>query len=121
MTEMAYLQIARTLFESLFDEPIELDPTTTRHTKTGEFLAYWNDLQQDLRATLPPKQPGDLAYLRKTKYLSNLDPELSTGYEKLSIFRNNLIHGLSTPEPNQFEEKIRLIKSIRSKIQHSGT
>lgn len=116
----AYLQLARALFESLFDETVDLDPTTAQLTKTGSFLALWNDLQNDLKSLLPPKQPGDLAYLRKTKFLGNLSLQLRNQYEELSIFRNNLVHGLSTPDADQLDRMIEILKDIRRHLPNSG-
>jgi hypothetical protein len=112
----AYLQLARALFEGLFEEPIHLDPTTALHTKTGLFLALWNDLQNDLKSLLPPKEPGDLAYLRKVDYLSTISPALQEDYEQLSRFRNNLVHGLSRPAPQELDVMIQRLKDMRSQL-----
>ena len=116
----AYLQLARAVFESLFGEAIDLDPMTAQLTKTGAFLALWNDLQHDLRPLLPPKQPGDLAYLRKTEYLGRLHPRARDQYEELSVFRNNLVHGLSTPDPEHLDRMIEMLQDVRQRLPGSS-
>ena len=112
----AYLQVARALFESLFEDAIQLDPQEAEHTKTGLFLALWNDLQNDLKPLLPPKGPGDLSYLRKTEFLGNLSPGLQEDYEHLSRFRNNLVHGLASPDPEELDRMIQVLRQMRSRL-----
>ena len=113
----AYLQLSLALFECLFDFKINAESTSAAQTKTGEFLELWNEFQHRLRAVLPPKQ-GELALYWKLNFLEGIDPQNAKSYEELSTFRNNLVHGLSTPEPKVIERYITELKTLLEVIRN---
>jgi hypothetical protein len=107
----AYLQLALALFECLFRNKITAESASAAQTKTGEFLRVWNEFQHKLREVLPPKK-GELALYWKLNFLEGVDPKHVMSYENISKFRNDLIHGLSTPEPSVIEQNIGELKDL---------
>jgi hypothetical protein len=105
-----YLQLAFSLFESLFGFPPEIDRTTVIHTKAGEFLEWWNKLDHGLRKKLPPKD--DVAYYWKREFLEKVDTEAVGLYDSVVKFRNQLVHGLESPAPTVIEKHISDIKKL---------
>jgi hypothetical protein len=116
----AYLQLGRAIFENLFQEPLRLDSGTATQTKTGEFLALWNDAQAALRALLPPKEPGQLAYYRKAEYIERLSPELRHEYEELSSFRNELVHSLAPPDAERISAMLEKLQPVRAALRRAA-
>ncbi len=113
----AYLQIALTLFSNLFHETIEVSSTTATETKTGQFLRAWNEFQEVLRSQLPPKN-GELAYYWKTNYLKNISPEHAKVYGALSQFRNELVHGMTKPDPIVIDRQIKNLSLLLTKLKN---
>ncbi len=116
----AYLQIALTLFNNLFHEAVEVSSTAAIETKTGQFLRAWNDFQETLRSQLPPRD-GQPAMFWKMDYLKQLEPKLPEVYESLSRFRNELVHGLATPEPETFDQQLKNLTDLLKKLNKQGT
>lgn len=109
-----YLQLAISLFTSLFGTPPSLDFTNATRTKSGYFLELWNRLDQALRKQLPPKQGFALDW--KVDYLNTIDESLGPLYISLSRFRNELVHGLESPEQNKLDAQIADLKRMMSKL-----
>lgn len=113
----AYLQLSLALFDGLFGYAPTLDKSAAASTRTGEFLALWNDFQRTLRDVMPPKQPGELTLHRKLDFLAGLGPDESKRYESLSLFRNSLVHGIDTPRPEVIAEYIVQVRELLNQLQ----
>ncbi len=115
-----YLQLAMTLFESLFGVPPEIDRRNVVKTKTGEFLTRWNELQALIRKKFPPKEPGDLAYYWKRDQLEQRGPGAAVSYDLLALFRNALVHGTEAPEPDVIDSHLKAIDRLEKLIKGKG-
>ena len=106
-----YLELAISLFESLFGAPPALQRGSAVQTKTGQFLQLWVRFEHGLRTQLPPKE-DNLAYYWKRDYLETLSPNAVQLYNSASMFRNELVHGLSTPDTKEMEAMIAELKKL---------
>ena len=107
-----YLQLAISLFESLFEFPPAIARGSATHSKTGQFLALWNRLDHGFRKQLPPK--NTLAYYWKREYLEKVDPEAVELYDAITKFRNELVHGLESPSPSTIDKHAADLRKLMS-------
>lgn len=105
-----YLQLAISLFESLFGFLPSIDRASATHSKAGQFLDLWNKLDHGLRKQLPPKE--GLAYFWKREYLEKISPQAVELYNVVSQFRNELIHGLESPSPSTIDKFISDLRKL---------
>jgi hypothetical protein len=114
----AYLQLAVALFDNLFNEKIGTESASAVATKTGEFLRAWNELQDLLRAQLPDER-GPALY-RKMSFFDRIDPRLATLYESATRFRNELVHGIGTPETETIEQHLKNVAHLQRSLRRRG-
>lgn len=105
-----YFQIAKSLYEDLFDMTLSLDDSGAKHTKTGEFLSLWASFDRGFRQLLPPKE--NLAYFWKKEYLESVSSEAAALWEQLIRFRNELVHGLSTLSAEEVDRRIADLRRL---------
>ena len=98
-----YLEIAKALFLALFDAPIALSKQLSFETKTGQFLGLWNTFERELH---------DALYKRTSKLF---DPAAETAYQAVRHFRNELVHGVATPDPRLIDEHIHTLEKLLAK------
>lgn len=107
-----YLELASSLFESLFDCSPQISHVSAVRTKTGEFLDLWVQLERIMRNSLPEKKGP--AYFWKRDFLKQVTPEAEMLYSTVAQFRNELVHGLHEPSVDELQENInRLSKLLR--------
>lgn len=107
-----YLELALSLFESLFDCSPELSHAGAVRTRTGEFLDLWVQFEKTLRRNLPEKK--GLAYFWKRDFLKEVTPEAEALYSTAAQFRNELVHGLREPSVDELQQNMdRLNKLLR--------
>ena len=107
-----YLELASSLFQSLFDCSPELSNAGVVRTKTGEFLDLWVQFERILRRRLPEKRGP--AYYWKRDFLKQVTPEAEVFYSTVAQFRNELVHGLREPSVDELHENMeRLSKLLR--------
>jgi uncharacterized protein YutE (UPF0331/DUF86 family) len=111
-----YVQLSLTLFENLFGYKIEADTSSALKTKTGQFLYEWNIFQNELRKVLPPKK-DELAWHWKTNFLEKIKPEASSMYASLSMFRNEIIHGLSEIDSKDVDRHLLILTELKKIIK----
>jgi len=114
-----YLELTISLFESLFGAPPALQRGSAVQTKTGQFLQLWVRFEHGLRTQLPPKD--GLAYHWKRNYLETLSPEAVPLYNSVSMFRMELVHGLSTPATKEMEAMIAELKKLMAIVKIDTT
>ena len=110
-----YLELALSLFESLFDCAPQLSHTSAVRTKTGEFLEHWVQLERLLRSRLPEKKGP--AYYWKRDFLKLLTPEAEPTYTLVAQFRNEVVHGHREPSVKELEENVQRLKQLRSTLE----
>jgi hypothetical protein len=106
----AYFQIAKVLYEDLFSTPLNLDDSGAQHTKTGKFLSLWASFDHGFRQLLPPKEGP--AYYWKKEYLESISAEAAELWERLTRFRNELVHGLGTPSAEELDQKLADLRRL---------
>lgn len=105
-----YLQLATSLFQSLFGIAPVLHRTVAVQTNTGHFLQLWNIFEQGLRRQLPKKE--GFAYFWKRDYLRAVSEEAVSLYESVFQFRNELVHDLSDKNAKEIGAKIVELKKL---------
>ncbi|MCX5805809.1 MAG: hypothetical protein NT010_07050 [Proteobacteria bacterium] len=110
-----YLELAITLFVSLFDEMPELSHTGAIRTSTGEFLDLWVQFERELRNRLPEKTGP--AYYWKRDFLKELSPETEILYSSVSQFRNEVVHGLSEPGVTELQEATAALRKLLDRVK----
>lgn len=110
-----YLELAMSLFESLFDAPPELSHAGAVRTKTGEFLKAWLNLERQLRSRLPEKEGP--AYYWKRDFLKLLKPEAESLYSSVAQFRNELVHGHREPSVKELANSTQQVNSLLTMLQ----
>jgi hypothetical protein len=109
-----YFEIAKTLFESLFSIEYQMKNTDTYDTNLGIFIGKWIIFEKKLRSKLPPKD--DFAYHWKRDFLSKIDIDLVPNFDKLSNFKNKIIHGIFEPTEEELLNMSKNIDFIMGKI-----
>lgn len=114
----SYLQIAKLLFEALFGEKI-VEQSSPPPDSLGDFIVLWAKLEKRARKLgsqiLPKEKSLNDSLLRVMdglvakgqitgKYRSRLDTIART--------RNEIVHGLSTPEPQRLKELIQELRQL---------
>lgn len=97
-----YLEIAKALFQSLFDRPVPLARPLTLETKVGQFLSAWNALQREMHLA-GYKRPADERLF---------DPGEDAQYDAVRRFRNDLVHGLGSPDPGEVAKAIEIVMAL---------
>lgn len=110
-----YLELAISLFESLFDSPPKLSNAGAVRTKTGEFLEAWVNLERQLRSRLPAKQGP--AFYRKRDFLKLLRPEAEALYSAAAQFRNELVHGHREPSVTELADNTDQVNSLLTMLE----
>ena len=105
-----YLELATSLFQSLFDCMPELSHTGAVRTKTGEFLDLWVQFERHLRSGLPEKKGP--AYYWKRDFLKQVTPEAETLYSLAAQFRNEVVHGLREPGVDELQENMARLRKL---------
>jgi hypothetical protein len=105
-----YLELAITLFVSLFGEMPELSHAGAIRTSTGEFLDLWVQFERDLRSRLPEKTGP--AYYWKRDFLKELSPEAENLYSLVAQFRNEVVHGLREPSVRELQESTATLRKL---------
>jgi hypothetical protein len=110
----AYFQIGSLLFENLFGSALQIDDSSTVHTKTGEFLQLWTVFDHNLRRKLPVKDSP--AYYWKRDFIKSVSPEAAALWESLSAFRNQLVHSLETPSSAVLDGRIHDLRNLMASV-----
>lgn len=114
-----YLQLSISLFESLFGFSCSIDQGSATYTKAGQFLHLWNKFEHGLRKQLPPKD--GLAYYWKRDYLEKINPLAVELYNRVSEYRNELVHGLDNPGPSTIDQFIGDLRKLMAMLNIEGS
>ncbi len=109
----AYFEIAKTLFESLFDDKLPQLQDITYTTALGNFMGKWSLFEKELRDKLPPKN-GELAYYWKREFLNSIDSKLVPLFNEVMDFRTNVVHGgdiVSKEDFNKINTKVEFLRN----------
>ena len=107
-----YAELAKILFSNLFE--IEIEDTVNEvlhHSLVGEFIKLWADLERK-----EIQKDG-----RKRPLFSMLNDMLSDGrlsskqaeiFKSVRVFRNELVHGMSSPTEKELKLNLNNLKNI---------
>jgi len=109
-----YLELALSLFESLFDCAPQLSHTGAVRTKTGEFLERWVQFERLFRSRLPERKDHEPAYYWKRDFLRLLNPEAEATYSSLFEFRQEVV--LRQTSVSELEENIQRLVRLHSML-----
>ena len=99
-----YLELAVLLFHNLFDEDLKLSAIDHKQQETGKFLSLWNQAELLFRSKRPKKPFGELAYYWNRDCLEALSPRAAELWDKLSNFRNIVVHDLEDIEIEELKQ-----------------
>lgn len=108
----SYFQLSVHLFEILFNIVLEIDDSSTVHTKTGEFLSQWNIFERKYKRLLPPREKGELAHFWHKSFFEKRSKEAVQLWLQLSEFRNNLVYANQAPTPDVIMSKIQDLQRL---------
>ncbi|WP_439185777.1 hypothetical protein [Carboxylicivirga taeanensis] len=112
----AYAEIAKILFNNLFGVEIEESgDETIHHSLVGEFIKEWVNLEkQTLNTDGRPKSP----MIRLREMLSNgeLSNKQGEKFNEIRKFRNDLVHGMSSPSQAELKINLKELKEINKAL-----
>lgn len=111
----AYFEIAKGLFNCLYDEELLNNFQFAYTTNIGKFMQAWTEFNKNLRAKLPPRN-GEYAYYWKRNYLSNIDPTLVSIYNEVVEFKDHIARGELDSTTNDYKRFIEKIEHLRVRI-----
>ena len=97
------------------NEPIQPDV----HEAMGEFLRAWIEFERLTRERVPlgAHQRGPIMpTLRVLSSLADLDEDTRFQFERLRRMRNQLVHGIEIPDPQDLREAARQLDMIRNRL-----
>jgi len=113
-----YLSLARSLFESLFQEDLTLLGDTAHQTGVGKFMQTWiqlerlqRDSERRRRGSATELEP-DFSRRAGAWEFARIDPGLANLFEGARRFRNELVHGLAAPDPDQLKRQTDAVKQL---------
>jgi len=98
-------------------EPIAPDV----HEAMGEFLAAWIDWERFIRERVPVKvsHPGQIVSMTKILNFADLDPQMRSQYDRLRRMRNQLVHGIETPDQTDLREAAQQLRELGARLDSS--
>lgn len=112
----AYAEIAKILFNNLFGVEIEESgDETIHHSLVGEFIKEWVNLEkQTLNTDGRLKSP----MIRLREMLSNgeLSNKQAEKFNEIRKFRNDLVHGMSSPSQEELKTNLKELKEINKAL-----
>lgn len=105
-----YLEIAKILFENLFQEKLELDQPDSYSLQLGKFLHLWAAFDTELRKRLPPK--NDMAYYWKMDFIKETAPGMEGDFDDLLMYRNMVVHNVDKSNDKELQEKRLILQKL---------
>ena len=108
----AYAEIAKILFENLFELRIEeTGNEILHHSLVGEFIKLWADLERQVihkdGKTRPP-----IYMLREMLKDGTLSKRQAEQFGEVRKFRNNLVHGMSSLSEAELKRFVKELRNI---------
>jgi ppGpp synthetase/RelA/SpoT-type nucleotidyltranferase len=89
------------------------------YTQVGFFMAKWIELEKLLREAVPAKRPNGVVipFGRDLVGRGLLDQRMAAEFDRVRRMRNNLVHGIEPPAPDELEDAARRIDEIQAEIR----
>ncbi|GBC61811.1 hypothetical protein DENIS_2773 [Desulfonema ishimotonii] len=113
----AYAEIAKILFENLFELRIEETGNEVLHySLVGEFIKLWADLErQAIHKDEKPRSP--IYMLREMLKDGTFSKKQAEKFDNIRQFRNNLVHGMSSPSESELKIFVKELKDITDELK----
>ena len=112
----AYAEIAKILFENLFELIIEENGNEVlHHSLVGEFIKLWADLERT-ETTIDGRSRPAMHRLRQLLSDDTLSEKQAEKFNVVRQFKNNLVHGMSSPSEAELKESVKDLKKLVSAI-----
>ena len=110
-----YLSLAKTLYQNLFETDLILSSESLIQSKLGFFLGRWGVFEKELGEkakllSLPDHRPEAVLFYKADKETKEL-------WIRTKQFRNAAVHKLETLLPNDFDEPLKNIDELRSRVR----
>jgi len=111
-----YAEIAKILFENLFDIQIEESGNEIlHHSLVGEFIKLWAALERT-ETTKDGRTKPAMHRLRQLLSDGTLSEKQADKFNEVRQFRNNLVHGMSSPNEEELKQSVKDLKKLVSAI-----
>ncbi|OJI42595.1 hypothetical protein VVATL9824_03560 [Vibrio vulnificus] len=108
----AYAEIAKILFENLFGVEITETKTESKHhSLVGEFIKLWADIERQ-QSTKDGKRKPMMFRLNELIEFGHLSPNQVERFNEVRKFRNNLVHGMSSPTEAELQVNVQALKQV---------
>lgn len=112
----AYAEIAKILFENLFELPIEeTGSVILHHSLVGEFIKLWAYFERSA-ANSEGNRKSPLFLLRKMLEDGTITKKQAEKFDNIRQFRNNLVHGMSSPNEAELRQVVEDLKKITNNL-----
>lgn len=111
-----YAEIAKILFGNLFG--IEIEETgneTLHHSLVGEFIKEWANFEKQA-LNEEGKHRAPIHRLREMLANGELSKNQAEKFDEIRKFRNNLVHGMSSPSQKELKRYLADLKDINKTI-----
>jgi len=94
-------------------KPLEIQPQEADlHEAIGYFLSAWTAFERRLRPMVSSEGKGVIPTGRMLERLGLFEPEIRSEVERIRRLRNNLVHGVETPDPADIREAADRLRKI---------
>ena len=112
----AYAEIAKILFENLFEIQIEQNGNEVlHHSLVGEFIKLWVELERS-GTTKDGHNRSAMHRLRQLLSDGTLSEKQAEKFNLVRQFRNNLVHGMSSPSEDELKDAVKDLKKLLGAI-----
>ena len=114
-----YAEMAKILFNNLFGIQVEESGNETfHHSLAGEFISVWADI---VKLSFPTDGDGRMLPLERFKRLSQkgkLSESQTQRLDEIRRFRNELVHGMSSPTQLELQNVLKDLKELYKILQN---
>lgn len=89
------------------------------HEAMGDFLGAWIDWERFIRERIPVtvSHPGQIVSTTKLlNTFADLNPQMRSQYDRLRRMRNQLVHGIETPNQTDLREAAQQLRELRTRL-----
>ncbi|TGV00453.1 hypothetical protein [Flavivirga rizhaonensis] len=117
----AYAEIAKILFENLFGIEIEESGNENlRHSLVGEFIKEWTNIEKLSQPKDTTKRMLPLQRFREMAENGELTKYQIQKLDEIRKFRNNLVHGMTSPTESELNSALNELKEIIKTLEKAS-
>jgi len=113
----AYGEMGKILFENLFGYKIsETGNETLHHSLAGEFIKLWADLERG-DGTTGSRPRSAMQRIQEMIRNGELSEKQAAKLQRVRHFRNQLVHGISSPTEAELKESLSDLKAVHAALK----